>query len=273
MFLSASVLAFAASLFCTTPQSSSLPITVLQPAAPVAAAALVVPQLPVDLGLAGNFAVLAKAGISTTGTTLILGDIGVSPISSIGLTGFGLTMAATNRHSTSSLVRGRVYAPDYAPPTPAYLSTAVSNMEAAYTDAAGRSLPDHTELGAGDVGGMTLSPGLYAWGTDVSIPSNGVTLAGNSTDVWIFQISGDLIVASGAIVTLSGGAKPSNVFWQVAGQATLGTTAAFQGILLCQTQVVMNNGATLNGRALAQTAVTLIANSIVQPRHRRFYHP
>jgi hypothetical protein len=136
-------------------------------------------------------------------------------------------------------------------------------MQTAYTDAAGRTLPDHTELGAGDITSMTLTHGLYKWGTGVLVSAGGVTLTGSTTDVWIFQIAQDLTLASGAIVTLSGGAQASNIFWQVAGQVTLETTAAMKGNLLCQTLIEMKSGATLNGRALAQTAVTLIGNTVV----------
>jgi hypothetical protein len=174
-------------------------------------------------------------------------------------------MDPSNAFSTSTLVGGRVFAADYAARTHDFLTRTVFDMETAYTDAAGRTLPDFTELGAGNIGGMTLAPGLYKWGTGVSIPANGVTLSGGATDVWIFQIAQDLSVGSAAVVTLSGGAQASRVFWQVAGQATLGTTCAFKGVILCQTQVVLNTGATLNGRALAQTAVTLDAN-VVRPR-------
>jgi hypothetical protein len=208
--------------------------------------------------------ILAKSGISTTGTTSIVGDIGVSPIDSTAITGFGLIMDSTNTFSTSSLVTGKVYAADYTPPTPSNMTTAVSAMETAYTDAAGRTLPDATELGAGDISGKTLAPGLYKWGTGVLITS-GVTLTGGVNAVWIFQIAGDLTVGNGAIVTLSGGAQPKNIFWQVASQATLGTTANVKGIILSQTLISMNTGATLNGRALAQTAVTLDANAVTKP--------
>ncbi|MFH1907066.1 MAG: ice-binding family protein [Chloroflexota bacterium] len=219
---------------------------------------------PVDLGSTGNFAILAKAGISATGTTSIVGDIGVSPIAATGITGFGLIMDSSNEFSTSSLVTGKVYAADYAVPTPAKMTTAVSDMETAYTDAAGRTLPDATELGAGDISGMTLAPGLYKWGTGVLI-TTGVTLSGGANDVWIFQIAQDLTVSNGAIVTLSGGAQAKNIFWQVAGQVTLGTASDFKGIILCQTLIAMNTGAALNGRALAQTAVTLQMNAGTKP--------
>ncbi len=221
-------------------------------------------QLPVNLGTAGNYVILAKSGISTTGTTSIVGNIGVSPIDSTAITGFGLIMDSLNEFSTSSLVTGKIYAADYAPPTPAVMTTAVSDMEIAYTDAAGRTLPDYTELGAGNIDGMTLAPGLYKWGTGVTIP-NGVTLSGGANDVWIFQIAQDLTVGNGAIVTLSGSAQAKNIFWQVAGQTTLGTTSEVKGNILSQTLIDMQTGATLKGRALAQTAVTLDANSVSLP--------
>ena len=227
----------------------------------------IVPQsspAQVNLGTAGDFVILAKTGISTTGTTNITGDLGLSPAAASFITGFGLIADASNQFSTSSLVTGKVYASDYAVPTPTNMTTAVSDMETAYTNAAGRTLPTATELGAGDISGMTLAPGLYKWGTGVGI-TTGVTLSGGANDVWIFQIAGDLTVGNAAIVTLIGGAQAKNIFWQVAGEVTLGTTSAFKGIILCQTLIAMNTGATLNGRALAQTAVTLNANTIVKP--------
>jgi len=220
---------------------------------------------PVNLGTAGNFVILAKTGISTTGVTSIVGDIGVSPAAASYITGFGLIMDASNEFSTSSLVTGKIYAADYAPPTPAKMTTAVSDMETAFTDAAGRSLPDFTELYAGDISGQTLVPGLYKWGTGVLITSAGVTLSGGANDVWIFQIAQDLTVSNSAMVTLSGGAQAKNIFWQVSGQATLGTAADFKGIILSQTLISLNTGAVMTGRALAQTAVTLIANTITAP--------
>ena len=218
----------------------------------------------VNLGTAGNFAILAKTGISTTGTTQIWGDIGASPIDSTAITGFGLILDASGTFSTSSLVIGSVYAADYTEPTPTMLTTAVLDMETAYTDAAGRA-PDYTNLYAGDVTGQTLTPGCYVWSTGVLVSAAGVTISGAAADVWIFQIAQDLTVENGAIVTLSGGAVASNIFWQVAGQATLGTTVAMKGVILCQTAITMSTGATLEGRALAQTAVTMDSNSVYTP--------
>lgn len=220
-------------------------------------------QSSVDIGTADNYVILAKSGISTTGTTAITGNIGASPIDSTAITGFGLIMDSSNVYSTSSLITGKIYASDYSPPTPTVLTTAISDMQTAYTDAAGRTETSIiTELGAGDITSMTLAPGLYKWGTGALISGAGLTLSGSSSDVWIFQIAQDLTVANGAIITLSGGAQAKNIFWQVAGQTTLGTTSQFKGIILCQTLIDIQTGATLNGRALAQTAVTLDASTV-----------
>lgn len=218
----------------------------------------------VSLGSAANYVIVAKSAISTTGATAIVGDLGLSPAAASFVTGFALTADVTNTFSTSAMVTGKVWASTYTAPTPATLTTAVLDMQTAYTNAAGRTLPDYTELGAGNINGMTLAPGLYKWGTGVSIPS-AVTLSGGANDIWIFQIAQSLTVGNGAIVTLTGGALARNVFWQVAGQATLGTTANFKGIILSQTLISMNTGTIFTGRALAQTAVTLNATTIATP--------
>lgn len=217
----------------------------------------------VVLGTSGSYVILAKSGVSTTGTTSIVGNLGLSPAAGTFFTGFSLSAPATT-FTTSALVTGQLFAANYNAPTPAALTTAVLDMQAAYTNAAGRTSPDFTELGAGNINGMTLVPGLYKWGTGVSIPS-AVTLNGGANDVWIFQVAQNLSVGNGAIVTLAGGAQARNVFWQVAGQATLGTTANFKGIILSKTLISFNTGATLTGRALAQTAVTLNATAITAP--------
>jgi hypothetical protein len=174
-------------------------------------------------------------------------------------------MDASNTFSTSILITGKVYASDYTIPTPTKMTTAIGEMETAYNNAAGRKLPDYTELYLGNLTGKTLTPGLYNWSTGVQVSSGGVTISGTATDVWIFQIAQNLELTSGAIVTLSGGAQASNIFWQVAGQVTLGTTVAMKGILLCKTKIVMSTGASLLGSALAQTAVTLDANAVTSP--------
>jgi len=220
-------------------------------------------RLPVDLGTAGNYVVLAKSGISTVPTSVITGDLGISPAAATFITGFSVTLDPSNEFSISSQVTGRLYAADYDPPTPDALTTAVSDMELAFTNAAGRP-PDFTELGAGDIGGMTLYPGTYRWGTGLLIPTD-VTLSGSETDVWIFQVAQDLTMASATNVTLSGGALAQNIFWQVSGTVFLDTTAHFEGIVLSQTEITLATGASINGRMLAQTAVNLDGNVVVQP--------
>jgi hypothetical protein len=221
-------------------------------------------QAPVNLGTAGNFVILAKSGISTVPTSAITGDIGVSPIHATAITGFSLSLAAGSPFATSAQVTGNVYASDYAVPTPANLTTAVSDMETAYTAAAGRATPDFTELGAGQIGGLTLVPGLYKWGTDVLISSD-VTLSGGPNDVWVFQIAGKITQANGTKVLLAGGAQAENAFWQAFGLVSLGTTSHFEGIILTKSLISLGTGATINGRLLAQTAVTLDANTVTAP--------
>jgi hypothetical protein len=225
--------------------------------------------LPVDLGTAGDFAILAKTGISKTGAagTMVTGDIGVSPEALTAITGFSATMDASNTFATSDFVVGSIYAANMTAPTPTKMTTAIGDMETAFTDAAGRTLPDFTELYAGNVTGRTLEPGLYKWGTNVLINAGGVTISGSDTDVWIFQIAQDLIVDNAAIVTLAGGALPENIFWQVAGGTgvSIGTSAQFKGVVLAQKAITVNSGASINGRLLAQSAVTLDGNAITQP--------
>jgi hypothetical protein len=219
--------------------------------------------LAVDLGTAGDFAILAKSGISTVPTSAITGNLGVSPAAATYISGFSLTADATDVFSTSPQVTGKVYAADYAVPTPSNLTTAVGDMELAFTDAAGRA-PDVTELGAGNIGGMTLAPGVYKWGTGLLIPTD-VTLAGSATDVWIFQIAEGLVVSSATHVVLTGGAMAKNVFWEVAGLVDVGTTAHFEGVVLAQTAITLRTGASVDGRLLAQTAVDIDGNTVVQP--------
>jgi hypothetical protein len=221
-------------------------------------------QAPVNLRTAGNFVILTKSGISTVPSSAITGDIGVSPINSTAITGFSLILTAGSPFATSAQITGKVYAPDYAAPTPDNLTTAIGDMQTAYTDAAGRTTPDFTELGAGQIGGLTLVPGLYKWGTDVLISSD-VTLSGGPNDVWVFQIAGKITQANGTKIHLTGGALAANVFWQAFGDVSLGTTAHFEGIIIAQTSISLGTGASINGRLLAQTAVTLDANAVTVP--------
>eukprot|EP00979_Chaetoceros_neogracilis_P004199 scaffold743_cov183-Chaetoceros_neogracile.AAC.3 len=221
------------------------------------------PQSRVDLLTAGKFAILSKTGVSTVGTTSVTGVMGTSPIAATALTGFGLIADSSNTFSTSSLVSGSIYAADYAPPTPNMLTVAVLDMQTAYVDAAGRKDPDHTELGsAGSIEGLTLEPGLYKWSTDVGFTSS-LTFNGSATDIWILQIDGDVKVGSGAKVTLNG-AKAENIFWQIAGSTEIGTYSHVEGIFMCNTKIMFKTGSSMNGAALAQTAVTMEATTIVK---------
>ena len=221
---------------------------------------VVAPIANVDLGLAGDFVILSKAGISTTGTTLITGNIGVSPVAATYITGFDLILDSTTQFSTSSLVVGNIYASDYSEPTPSYLTTAISNMEAAYTDAASRAA-NYTELYAGDISGQTLYTGVYKYGTDLLINTD-VTLSGSATDVFIFQVSGKLNLANGIHIILEDGALAENIVWQVAGTVSIGTGSFFAGTVLAQTDITVATNATVSGKLYAQTEVTLDANII-----------
>jgi hypothetical protein len=216
----------------------------------------------VTLGTAGNYVILAKTAINNSPTSAITGNIGLSPAATSFIAGFSLTDATG--YATSDQVTGFVYAADMADPTPINLTTAVENMITAYNDAAGRTLPDFIELSTGSIGGLTLSQGLYKWTNTVTVSSD-ITLSGNSTDVWIFQIAENLTVSSAVNVILSGGAQAKNIFWQVAGQANFGTTSHFEGVILSMTGITFQTGASLNGRALAQTAVVLDGNVVTQP--------
>ena len=222
-------------------------------------AALKAPLKKVNLGLAGEFAILSQSGITDVYPSTITGDVGSSPI-----TGAAILV-------TCKEVAGTIYSVNAAGPLPCVvtnasrLTTAVADMGAAYTDAAGRSNPDYLELGAGNIGGFTLTPGLYKWTSPLVIPAS-ITISGGPDDIWIFQVSQTLIMSSAVNITLIGGAQAKNIFWQVAGAVTLGTTSHFEGTILGKTGINMLTGATSNGRMLAQTAVVLQMATVTQPK-------
>jgi hypothetical protein len=217
----------------------------------------------VNLRTAGSYAILAESDISTVPPAVITGNLGISPAAASFVTGFSLIADSTNVFSTSTQVTGKIYAADYAVPTPVNLTTAIADMGLAFTDAAGRAA-SVTELGAGSIGGMTLAPGVYKWGTGLLIPTD-LTLNGGATAVWIFQIAQGLTVSNAVTVHLTGGALAKNVFWQVAGSVDVGTTSHLEGIVLCQTMINLRTGASIAGRLLAQTAVTLDSSTVTQP--------
>jgi hypothetical protein len=222
---------------------------------------------PTDSASVGAYVLLAKTGITNvTGSSITGGALGLSPAAASFITGFSLIADPTNVYSTSASVvsPGKIYASNYATPTPSNLTTAVLAMQTAYTDAAGRTNPDHLNLGSGDIGGQTLEPGLYTWGTGVTIPTD-VTIAGGANDVWIFQVSKDLDLSAAKNVILSGGAQAKNIFWQVAGKVTIHANAHFEGIVLSQTAITLQTTASMHGRALAQSLVAIDNNAITAP--------
>jgi len=213
---------------------------------------------PINLRSAGSFAVLSQSGITDVYRSAIVGDVGTSPI-----TGAALLLECDE-------VTGNIYTVDATGPLPCYtiapssLSVAINDMGFAYVNAAGRTSPDFTELGAGEIGGLTLSPGLYKWSSGLNI-STDVTFSGGPDDVWIMQISGELTQASAVKVTLAGGALAKNIIWQVADSVTIGSYAHFEGVILSKTLIAVNTGASVNGRLLAQKAVTLQKSNITEP--------
>lgn len=204
---------------------------------------------PPNLGLAAGFAILSQAGVTdATGNAVITGDVGASPISGAAI------------HTTAPEVTGNVYEVDAAGPAgaitnPTLLTAAVSAMQAAYTATA--NLTGATALTPADIGGQSLVAGLYKATVSTSVTTANLTLTGSATDVWIFQITGTFNLANGKHIVLAGGALATNVYWQISGAVTLGTTSIMQGTILAQTGITLNTSATLNGRALAQTSVAL----------------
>jgi hypothetical protein len=222
----------------------------------------------VPLGTAGNYVILAKSGVTTTGTTAITGHVG-SASSASNTTGFSETLDASNTFATSALVTGRMYAIDYAPPTPDELTTATAtDATAAFNDVDNNKTVGvgNLDLGAaGNITGLDLAPGVYEWTTGVTVDAAGVTLTGGPTAVWVFKIPGGLTMNPGATVTLAGGALPQNIFWRTGDVVALDTTAKLKGIVLSGSSVTMANGATVDGRLIASTAVTLDANTVTRP--------
>jgi hypothetical protein len=213
----------------------------------------------INLGLASNYAILAKAGITNVPDSIITGNMGVSPIASTAITGFSLT--ACNQFSTSKQVDGKVYASNFQNPTPSNLTTAISNMETAYTDAAGRT-PGHTEMYTGNLSGKTLMAGVYKWSTGILIVKD-LTLKGDVNDVFIFQIAKGINLATNTKIILTGGLQAKNIFWQVCETVALGTGSHFEGTILAKTNITLGANASVNGKLLSQTAVTLIKNTII----------
>jgi hypothetical protein len=204
-------------------------------------------QEPVNLRSAAKFAVLAGSTVTNTGLTDVKGDLGVSPGTAV--TGF-----------PPGKVVGTQYSAD---PTSAQ---AEADLTVAYDDAAGRTLCPVSL--AGNLGGLTLAPGLYKSTSSLEISSGDLTLdaGGNANAIFIFQMASTLITTVGRQVILKGGAEASNVFWQVGSSATLGTYSVVKGTIMANQSIALDTGATLSGRALARiAAVTLDSNTVTQP--------
>src|SRR2546425_2575821 len=204
-------------------------------------------QAPVALGAASTFAVLAGSTVTSTGATTVNGDLGLSPGTAV--TGF-----------PPGTVNGTIHAGD---PAAAQAQLALTT---AYNDAAGRTVG--AILVAGNLGGRTLTPGLYTSTSSLEISSGDLTLdaQGDANAVFIFQMASTLTTTSARQVILSGGAKAANVFWQVGSSATLGTGSVFKGNILALASITVTTGAAVEGRLLARTAaVTLDSNVIAIP--------
>lgn len=210
-------------------------------------AAGVTVQLPVALASTVDLAVLAGSAITSTGATTVTGDIGLSPGTSV--TGFppGI-IVGTSHVGDPSAVQAQL------------------DLTTAYNSAAGRTLGPITV--AGNIGGMTLPPGLYKSTSGLEISSGDLTLdaKGNSSAIWIFQIASTLTTSSSRNVILSGGALAANIYWQVGTSATLGTTSEFKGTIMADQSITINTGASLEGRAFARIGtVTMNGNTITKP--------
>jgi len=224
----------------------------------------------VDIGTAGNFALLAKTGVDTMPTSSVTGNVGVSPAARGSLTGWSETAAAdaSDVYSTSVQVVApyKLYAADYAEPTPTNLGIAVLNMEAAYDDAASRLFIDAAKhnIPPATLGAAPLGAGIYTWDGALAITTD-ITLDGTATDVWIIQVNGTLGMGADLAIILTGGALPQNVFWQVAGGVTVGARSHFEGVVLSKTAITFGNLASINGRLLAQTAINIDQSVVTVP--------
>jgi len=221
----------------------------------------------VDLGTAANYVILAKTGVSTVPRSVVTGNIGLSPAARGYLTGWSLIGEPTDTAYISAQVvgGGHLYADDMVGGTTKVdLGVAVLNMGTAYT--AAQAMAGGPCAGTGHLGGLTLVAGHYTCAVDVDIATGtNLTLSGSSSDIWVFQITGKLTQAAATHVILTGGALPQNVFWQVSGNVDIGTTAIMQGVILAQTLINVQAGATENGRLLAQSAVTLDKARVTKP--------
>jgi len=217
----------------------------------------------VNLGGAGNFEILAKTGITNVPSSVVGGNMGVSPAAASSITGFTLVLDSSGHFYTSAQVSGIVTSADLAyPPAVSALTQAVLDMQAAYTDAQTRTPINFANEGAGNIGGLSLTPGIHNWTTGVTAATN-VTLNGGPNDVFIMQIAGTLALTGGANILLTGGVQEKNIFWAVGGTVSIGAASFFRGTILGQTSITMVTGSKNVGRLLAQTLVALQANPVI----------
>ena len=209
----------------------------------------------VPLGTAGNFAILSVMELTNVTPSVVTGDVGLTVAS-------GALIALTCAEVTGQIFSKDITAPPCNVADAAMLAAAEIDGDNAYNNASGRA-PNVTGLGAGDISGMTITPGVYKWTTAVAINTD-VTLTGGPNDVWVFQIAQGLSVSSGVRIILAGGALPQNVFWAPTHDVELGTNSQFKGILLPAAAVIMRNGASIVGRLLA-FAVHLDQNTVTRP--------
>ena len=207
-------------------------------------------QTQVNFGSAGNFATLAGSTVTSVGPTVLNGDLGVSPGTAV--SGF-----------PPGMVNGAIHAGDNT------AAQAKVDLLAAYNDSASRQNPI---VLPGNLGGLTLTPGLYKNATSSGINGTGpqaiLTLdaQGDANAVFVFQMGSTLITTVGTQVVLSGGAKAANIYWQVGSSATLGTNSIFKGNVLADQSITVTTGATLEGRVLTRVGgVTLDSNTITSP--------
>ncbi|MDD4713406.1 MAG: Ig-like domain-containing protein [Bacteroidales bacterium] len=208
----------------------------------------------INLRSAGNFAVLGGSGVSNTGVnTMITGDVGAFPTGTI-----------------NGLLPGNVNGILYTTADP-IVGVAIADLTTAYNDAQGRSL-NAISL-PGQVGGLTLVPGLYVNSISSGISGTGtngiLTLdaGGNANAVWIFKMGSTLVTDAGTSIVLAGGAQAKNIYWSVGSSATLGTNSIFYGNILADQSITLTTGAKLYGRALTRIgAVTLDENTVVKPQ-------
>jgi hypothetical protein len=225
----------------------------------------------IDLGSAEDFVILAKTGISTVPASSISGNIGVSPIAATAITGFNLKMDSGGEFSTSTQFTGKAYAPEYSADVKTALTTAVGDMKTAYDDASSRPNEDDErinigkdDVSKGDLSGMSLTPGVYTFGVDISF-SEDISFDGGPDDVFIIQTTGRLLQAEGTQVILEkDGVQAKNIFWQVGGEVKVGAGSVLKGVLLVKTKALFMAGSSLDGRVFAQTACDLQKASITE---------